>query len=139
MGIPAVAHGANMNARRLKPEFKLFEHANSSAQLNGRRMGGASVSESDFGIAVETDDWKVPAELGVASVASSTQSWNGEKWYPGCYDGDSAPHVFKLGLVVDVAAVEKHGDGLNAMIENAIGRSSFIYESQLNIRIEISG
>merc|ERR1712187_120980 len=102
-----------------------------------RRLDSVTVSRGGYQIVDESDDWKIPPELK-ARVIRASESWNGEKWYPGCYSGDSQPHVFKVGLVADVAAVKKHGDRLRDLIEDTIAKTSFIYESQLNIKIEIS-
>jgi hypothetical protein len=78
----------------------------------------------------------VPAQIGESVVGSYV--WEGEKWYPGCYNGDDELHVLKIGLVVDVAAVSKHGTQLNDLIESTIAKASFIYENQMNIKLEIS-
>jgi len=60
------------------------------------------------------------------------------KWYPGCYRGDSELHVFSVGLIADAAAVRKHGSNLTNLIEQTISGTSLVYESQLNIKLEIS-
>merc|ERR1712070_583460 len=65
-------------------------------------------------------------------------AWSGQRWFPGCYSGDSRAHSFKIGIVADVAAFRKHGSALNGLIESTIARTSFIYESQFNIKVEIS-
>merc|ERR1712232_1421786 len=59
------------------------------------------------------------------------------KWAPGCYRGDGQTHSFKVGLVADVRAHQKHGARLKPMIEDLVARTSFVYENQLNIRLLI--
>lgn len=127
----------------LKPQLNLSNTVHSPVSAHPRRMrggrhlAGTVVSEGVYEVANETEDWKLPAELG-AYVAASSYAWQGEKWFPGCYSNDNELHVFKVGLVVDVAAVHKHGSRLNGLIESTVAKASFIYESQFNMKLEVS-
>jgi hypothetical protein len=103
--------------------------SNLSAGLLPRRL-----NDSPFDIAVETDDWHLPDQVHAFMAATE---WTGQKWFPGCYSGDSSPHVLTVGLYTDVEAHNRHGDNLERLVQDVMSRTSFIYESQLNIRLEI--
>lgn len=61
--------------------------------------------------------------------------WQGERWFPGCYSGDSHLHDFVIGIVVDNEAWKKHADGIFRYIEDTVSLASLVYEVQLHIRI----
>jgi hypothetical protein len=139
--IPSSSHDIPTNDSAQTMTFDPFDTVQNSESGNPRRLRGGrhltetAASQDDFKIAEETDDWKLQAER---SEEWFMNAWNGQKWYPGCYRGDNQLHVFKIGIVADVAAFQKHGNRLNGLIESTIAKSSFIYESQLNIKLEIS-
>eukprot|EP00929_Paragymnodinium_shiwhaense_P040601 TRINITY_DN2117_c0_g1_i10.p1 TRINITY_DN2117_c0_g1~~TRINITY_DN2117_c0_g1_i10.p1 ORF type:complete len:614 (+),score=101.69 TRINITY_DN2117_c0_g1_i10:163-2004(+) len=66
------------------------------------------------------------------------KSWDGEKWYPGCYDGDSQMHTMQIGLVTDVEAKRVYGSGMRSRVEGQVAEASFIYEKQMNVRLHIA-
>jgi hypothetical protein len=105
----------------------------------GWSLSGTQASEASqngYRIADETDGLKLQPASYNNVVASG--SWNGVSWFPGCYAGDYKPHVFKIGLIVDPAAARKHGSRLNYLVQSVIARTSLIFESQLNIKVEIA-
>eukprot|EP00445_Apocalathium_hangoei_P081313 CAMPEP_0204189202 /NCGR_PEP_ID=MMETSP0361-20130328/58292_1 /ASSEMBLY_ACC=CAM_ASM_000343 /TAXON_ID=268821 /ORGANISM="Scrippsiella Hangoei, Strain SHTV-5" /LENGTH=424 /DNA_ID=CAMNT_0051149855 /DNA_START=12 /DNA_END=1286 /DNA_ORIENTATION=+ len=61
-----------------------------------------------------------------------------DQWWPGCFAGDDRLHVLSLGIVADKAAWDLNGEGLWSKIEAMVSQASFIYERQLNIRLEIA-
>merc|ERR1712048_1353725 len=65
--------------------------------------------------------------------------WLGEKWYGGggCYHGDDELHVLRISLVADYVAVLEHGEKLEEMIEAMVARTSFVYEHQFHVKVEI--
>jgi hypothetical protein len=67
----------------------------------------------------------------------STQSWDGDLWYPGCFSGDDAMNDLKIGVIADTKAHSEVGSGLQASIEQAVAEASFVYERQMNIRLVI--
>jgi hypothetical protein len=77
------------------------------------------------------------AMTGGQLLSDRSGSWTGERWWPDCYPGDDALNDFKVGVVADVAAVERHGSLLMAGISDIFTEASFIYEHQLNIRLVI--
>jgi hypothetical protein len=85
-------------------------------------------------IATEGDWYTPPAAF---ENVAALEEWGGVPWFPGCYSGDSKPHLLKIGIEADAPAAAKHGNQLNALIETIIGRTSFVYENQFNIRIQI--
>jgi hypothetical protein len=70
------------------------------------------------------------------TVAALT-TWKGRKWFPGCYRGDSKPHVLKIGAVVDVTGFKRWGNSVKEFVEAIIHDSSFIYERQFNVALKI--
>jgi hypothetical protein len=105
----------------------------------GQTREGRALNETDDGeevYDVTVDD--MPPKPAAFINGAALENWAGTKWFPGCYAGDSQLHAFKVGLIADVEATNKHGDQLQHLIESAIARTSFVYENQLNIRIDIA-
>eukprot|EP00929_Paragymnodinium_shiwhaense_P001274 TRINITY_DN10149_c0_g2_i1.p1 TRINITY_DN10149_c0_g2~~TRINITY_DN10149_c0_g2_i1.p1 ORF type:complete len:550 (-),score=125.07 TRINITY_DN10149_c0_g2_i1:705-2354(-) len=66
-----------------------------------------------------------------------TTPWSGDKWYPGCYSGDSKTHTMQIGVITDVKAHEVFGSDTRSRIEAQVAEASFIYERQMNIKLKI--
>jgi hypothetical protein len=132
------AHGMSSGFARQLDSLDVAGDAGHRRMQDGRRLVGSvatKASQSGYRIADETDGLKLQPASFENVLASG--SWNGVRWFPGCYTGDSQPHVFKIGFVVDAAAARKHGNSLNSLVQTVVARTSFIYESQLNIKVEI--
>eukprot|EP00418_Pyrodinium_bahamense_P046644 CAMPEP_0179200854 /NCGR_PEP_ID=MMETSP0796-20121207/99961_1 /TAXON_ID=73915 /ORGANISM="Pyrodinium bahamense, Strain pbaha01" /LENGTH=382 /DNA_ID=CAMNT_0020905411 /DNA_START=1 /DNA_END=1149 /DNA_ORIENTATION=- len=66
--------------------------------------------------------------------------WEGDKWYPGCYQGDDNVHALELGIISDVRAYETSGKDkkkLKADLEQYVSHASYVYQMQMNIRLVI--
>lgn len=72
-------------------------------------------------------------ESGVAST------WQGVKWFPGCFDGDGTTHSMKIGVAADAEALKDIGDRtlLQQKLEQIVHESNIIYENQLNIQLQV--
>lgn len=66
-------------------------------------------------------------------------SWNGVKWFPGCYKGDDRMHTFHIGLIVDTRGWQLTNKVVNvrSYIETMVHQASFIYEQQMNFRLRV--
>merc|ERR1712019_301089 len=76
--------------------------------------------------------------LSLAELTSARADWNGDVWWPGCYKGDSELHVFTMRVIADPAAWEARGSALKDDLEYVVSQTSFVFEHQLNIRLELS-
>merc|ERR1711953_1026898 len=76
--------------------------------------------------------------LSLAELTSARATWNGDVWWPGCYKGDSELHVFTMRVMGDPAAWEARGSALQDDLEYVVSQTSFVFEHQLNIRLELS-
>merc|ERR1712019_123036 len=76
--------------------------------------------------------------LSLAELTSARADWNGDVWWPGCYKGDSELHVFTMRVIADPAAWEGRGSALQDDLEYVVSQTSFVFEHQLNIRLELS-
>merc|ERR1719240_318870 len=76
--------------------------------------------------------------LSLAELTSARADWNGDVWWPGCYKGDSELHVFTMRGIADPAAWEARGSALQDDLEYVVSQTSFVFEHQLNIRLELS-
>merc|ERR1711953_628278 len=76
--------------------------------------------------------------LSLAELTSAKADWNGDVWWPGCYKGDSELHVFTMRVMGDPAAWEARGSALQDDLEYVVSQTSFVFEHQLNIRLELS-
>jgi hypothetical protein len=77
-------------------------------------------------------------EIDLAHGPGPVPAWTGTKWFPGCFPGSNQQHIFTVSVVGDVQAHIEHGDTLQAQMETAVSEASFIYEQQLNIRLEVA-
>eukprot|EP00929_Paragymnodinium_shiwhaense_P108076 TRINITY_DN743_c0_g1_i1.p1 TRINITY_DN743_c0_g1~~TRINITY_DN743_c0_g1_i1.p1 ORF type:complete len:613 (-),score=125.37 TRINITY_DN743_c0_g1_i1:136-1974(-) len=69
--------------------------------------------------------------------AMGQSTWNGQKWTPGCYPGDDKLHVLKIAVFGDRELFTELGSKTLDEMESAVFESSFIYEVQMNLRLEI--
>lgn len=145
--IPALKHGMPLNHNMMQQQqltpsgFHNRLPMNSPHLRSGRLLAGQKDCSRKFCIAIEDNEtWRVPPEGNMVNIASSNQEWSGTKWYPGCYSGDQDLHVFKIGLITDVEAINKHGSiqAVEALVESTIAKASMVYENQLNIKLEVS-
>jgi len=72
-------------------------------------------------------------ESGIAST------WQGVKWFPGCFDNDGTTHSMKIGVAADAEALKDIGDRslLQQKLEQIVHESNIIYENQLNIQLQV--
>eukprot|EP00446_Apocalathium_sp_SHHI-4_P014217 CAMPEP_0177215672 /NCGR_PEP_ID=MMETSP0367-20130122/34347_1 /TAXON_ID=447022 ORGANISM="Scrippsiella hangoei-like, Strain SHHI-4" /NCGR_SAMPLE_ID=MMETSP0367 /ASSEMBLY_ACC=CAM_ASM_000362 /LENGTH=415 /DNA_ID=CAMNT_0018665133 /DNA_START=133 /DNA_END=1380 /DNA_ORIENTATION=- len=102
----------------------------------GAGVAGTVVSAASHlrnGTTQASDGGGARAELSVAASGG-----NVDQWWPGCYEGDSRTHVLSVGIVADKAAWDLYTEGLRSKIVAAVSQASFIYERQMNIRLEIA-
>ena len=62
-------------------------------------------------------------------------------FHPGCFDMDREPHDVDVGLVVDMAYVNKHGGSIEATrasVEGSLVTLSTLYEIQFNVRLKLA-
>jgi len=91
----------------------------------GRRLRNGTSQASDVG--------EAPAVISMSAVGGKV-----DQWWPGCYEGDGRQHVLSLGIVADKAAWDLYKGGLRSKIVAAVSQASFIYEQQMNIRLQIA-
>eukprot|EP00445_Apocalathium_hangoei_P079696 CAMPEP_0204189480 /NCGR_PEP_ID=MMETSP0361-20130328/58524_1 /ASSEMBLY_ACC=CAM_ASM_000343 /TAXON_ID=268821 /ORGANISM="Scrippsiella Hangoei, Strain SHTV-5" /LENGTH=438 /DNA_ID=CAMNT_0051150169 /DNA_START=18 /DNA_END=1335 /DNA_ORIENTATION=- len=108
-----------------------------AARASGR--GVVRFVASLVGLAAGNDTTQ-PSDGGEVGLEASTVAGRGsvDQWWPGCYAGDDRLHVLSLGIVADIAAWDLHRDGLWSKIEAIVSQASFIYERQMNIKLEIA-
>jgi len=65
--------------------------------------------------------------------------WNGTRFYPGCYPGDEELHVFSMRMTADVEAYKIYGgEAIQEEVEIALAETTYIYEHQMNLALQIS-
>jgi len=70
--------------------------------------------------------------------------WSGTKWYPGCYKGDDKMNIMSLGFTIP-PTIFRNGksrayptvDIAKARWEEHLTKTSFIYEKQMHIRLQL--
>jgi len=111
------------------------------ASLVGPLDGGAGVagtvvsagSRLRNGTSQASDVGEAPAVISMSAVGGKV-----DQWWPGCYEGDGRQHVLSLGIVADKAAWDLYKGGLRSKIVAAVSQASFVYERQMNIRLQIA-
>ena len=69
------------------------------------------------------------------SDGTADPSWAGDRFYPGCYPGDSTMHSMKLRIYTDVQVHNEHPGQVQSLVESAILSASYVYENQLNVEL----
>jgi len=65
--------------------------------------------------------------------------WNGTRFYPGCFPGDDQLHVYSMRMSADVKAYELYGgEAIQEEVEIALAETTYIYEHQMNLALQIS-
>jgi hypothetical protein len=95
-----------------------------------------------------SDDNKANPDSKKLSLLDTESRWAGTKWYPGCYNDDSTPHVMKVGVCIDNTA--KGGDSWNqrrgysynggsyqSEIAYQFNQATMIYQNQMNIELQV--
>jgi len=65
------------------------------------------------------------------------EAWKGDRWWPGCFTGDSYLHLLKIGVIADYEAYQLHGDDLQGKLETLVAVTSHVLESQLHVSLQV--
>jgi hypothetical protein len=119
----------------------LFEHQGKLLQIRplDHQADGLSMHTLQYqGVDFDTSH-HVVAMLESESTRSNTSRahWGGDKWFPGCYAGDSEPHEITIGFVADHLAWQQRGEALVSDLETALLEASIVWQNQMNIVLKL--
>lgn len=90
----------------------------------------------------------IPQDKAGIGPTDPDSGWNGVRWWPGCYTGDSEMHEFIITIATDKAAKDKmekpskyaanpRPGNLKTTIEYTVNEASWVFERQMHIRLKI--
>eukprot|EP00931_Biecheleriopsis_adriatica_P090960 TRINITY_DN6486_c0_g1_i1.p1 TRINITY_DN6486_c0_g1~~TRINITY_DN6486_c0_g1_i1.p1 ORF type:complete len:673 (+),score=112.73 TRINITY_DN6486_c0_g1_i1:35-2053(+) len=133
---PEAASARSFRARQEENEHGLWATAVFTDSVTGLFQTGDEVLRMSLS-GKDVQVRRLQDLVDAAGFPTSFGTWNGTKWWPGCYSGDAQLNEFKVGIVADISAYERHGESLTSLLETIIAEASFVYELQLNIKLTI--
>ena len=99
------------------------------------RTSSGSRSTSTPSLRGSVDSVEASESNVFTSDGTADPSWAGDRFYPGCYPGDSTMHSMKLRIYTDVQVHNEHPGQVQSLVESAILSASYVYENQLNVEL----
>lgn len=120
------------------------EHGVHGAHV-ANRIQAFMEKQSDGHPAVDDEsEGEVPANTTdsgpIEFEASALDSWGGERWYPGCYNGDRSMHEMVVAVASDAQTLQWRNNqkpAVRSLLESIVQEASFVYEKQMNIKLKI--